>query len=841
MLKEAMPKVPLPIDAAIPEILEKLHNHGALVLSAEPGTGKTTRLPAALMKEFGGSVLVLEPRRIAATAACQRIAAENGYALGKEVGYQVRFENQSSKETRLLFLTEALLLRKLVNDPLLKGVACVVLDEFHERSLSVDVALAALKELQELERPELKIVVMSATLSAEPLAKYLGDAPVVKVPGQLYPLDIRYESKPQLLQTNFEFAERIRKLIQRAFEENPKGDILVFLPGRGEIEKQNSLLHEWADARQVQLCQLHGQLTLAQQRQAIETIPARRKIILATNIAESSLTVEGVRIVVDSGLARNMEIHPRTGFDSMVLQRISKASAKQRAGRAARLGAGVVYRAWMPFDELSMREFILPEIARSDLSETILLLSALGITKPKTFSWFEKPGDRALEQAEQFLVSIEAIEVDGSLTSVGESLQNIPLHPRLAKLILLGKAMGLGRLACELAAILSEGISRFSQRSWQSENDLWSCWKYWQERRQDRQFHSLERVVQQLQSLISVRENSSADPDLEKKSVHLLLAAYPDRLCRRRKPNEARAVMSGGRGVRLHEDSNVQTSDFFLAIELKEGRDSAEALVFEAVGVSDEMVRESLLPRADSFSELEWDEGKERFWILETKRWKGLSVAGEHRRPAKSEEIELALAKIAADRWELAAVKNEGFRHWLARLQYLAKAKEYPLLNTEQIRAAMELACFGENSLAAIWDKNILPYFESQLDLEHLQALEKYCPEAWTVPSGSRIRIQYSEEKGPSVEVRLQELFGLAQSPRVGDQALTLILLAPNFIPVQVTRDLESFWKNTYGEVRKELRLRYPRHSWPEDPSTALPQAKGRGRALGANFSGTSI
>ncbi|RYZ99538.1 MAG: ATP-dependent RNA helicase, partial [Proteobacteria bacterium] len=362
------PKPTLPIDAALPKLLDKIRRESALVVSAAPGAGKTTRLPPAILDSVAGAVWVLEPRRIAAIAAAGRIAEENGWKLGEEVGYQVRFENRSGPKTRLLFLTEALLLRKLLRDPELAGVACVVLDEFHERSLHVDLALGALRELQELSRPDLKIVVMSATLNAGPLSAYLNDAAVEEVPGKIFPLEIKYEAKAQLLRTGPEFTERMAKLIQRALSENKEGDVLCFLPGRGEIERLRGELSAFAESRQIALHVLHGSLDLAEQRATLRPDPSRRKIILSTNVAESSLTVEGVRIVVDSGLARISQIHPRTGFESLDLVRISKASGIQRAGRAARRGPGVVYRAWMAYDELSMKDFEPAEISRSDLS-----------------------------------------------------------------------------------------------------------------------------------------------------------------------------------------------------------------------------------------------------------------------------------------------------------------------------------------------------------------------------------------------------------------------------------------------------------------------------------------
>lgn len=823
-------KKALPIDGAIPGLLDLLQKTNSLIVSAAPGAGKTTRLPPELLKTTNKAVWVLEPRRIAAISASQRIAEENGWTLGKEVGYQVRFENKSSRDTRLLFLTEALLMRKLLRDPDLKEVGCVVLDEFHERSLHVDLALGALKELQELARPDLKIVVMSATLNAGPLARFLAEAPVVDVPGKIFPLEIRYEDKSQLIRTGPDFTERMRRLVQKALSEKAEGDLLCFLPGRGEIERLRTALAEWAENKNIALLPLHGQLNLQEQRAALISIPGRRKIILATNVAESSLTVEGVRIVVDSGLARISQLHPRTGFESLDLVRISKASGTQRAGRAARNGPGTVYRAWIPYDELSMKDFEPAEVLRSDLSESLLLLAALGVTKFESFSWFEPPPPRAMEQARLFLAALGALSENGDLTSLGKSLRELPVHPRLAKLLLMGKARGLGHFSAELAALLSEPGKIPSTSYQEAENDLWLRWEDWKRNAHHARGSSISRAAEQLRSLIG--ESPPSPRELEKEMPALLLEVYSDRLCRRRREHEPQAKMTGGRGVRLHPDSTVKTSEFFLALELSEGRDAAETLVFQAVGLPNALVEEKILPLARLQSHLEWDDDKNRFWITESKGWNGLSVGREHRRPADAAEIEGRLGEVAFSRWDRLLAANSELGNWFSRLKFLNKSDaKWPVLSPEKIREALDLACYGETSLEKVGEKDLVPFFDTLLPAEQRDALARECPSHWLVPTGNRIRIQYSEDQGPQAEVRLQELFGLPSAPLVGGQSLTLVLLAPNFRPVQVTRDLASFWKNAYPEVRKELRARYPKHSWPDDPLTAAPQAKGRPRA----------
>ncbi|MGZ3654022.1 MAG: ATP-dependent helicase HrpB [Bdellovibrionota bacterium] len=825
-------KTPLPIDPFLPGIRAAVAANPSLVLSAAPGAGKTTRLPPELLGITEKMVLVLEPRRIAAISAAQRIAEEGGWELGAEVGYQVRFDNRSSRSTRLLFLTEALLVRRLLRDPELRDVGCVVLDEFHERSIHVDLALAALKELQELSRPDLKIVVMSATLNAGPLAAFLHGAPVIDVPGKIFPLETVYEEKSQLLRTGPDFTDRMQRLVQRAFSERPGGDILCFLPGRGEIERLREALEPFADSRGARIFALHGQLDLAEQKAALAPLARGRKIILATNVAESSLTVEGVRIVVDSGLQRISQVHPRTGFASLDLARISKASATQRAGRAARQGPGTVYRAWFPYDELSMKDFDPAEISRSDLSESLLLLAALGITNFESFSWFEPPPARALEQAKLFLTSLGAIDQNG-LTALGRELRELPVHPRLARLLREGREAGIPRLASELAALLSEPGGRLPGGNFSAENDLLLRWQEWKRSPNHPRNRTIERAARQLRELIGQGDETEEGPTraFEEIVPGLLLSVYPDRLCRRRRPHEPQAKMTGGRGVKLHPDSSVKQSDFFLAIELSEGRDASETLVFQAVGVSEKLVAEKILPRSEPGKLLEWDDEKNRFFVIETRDWNGLSVGREHRRPADAEEIEGRLAEVAEARFDRLLAANAELAQWLSRLQFLHLRDDRWLpLSPAQRRAALEQACYGERALEPIFAKSLVSFFEAQLPSEQIQALARECPSHWVVPTGNRIRIEYSPEQGPQVEVRLQELFGLQRAPEIAGSPLTLVLLAPNYRPVQVTRDLASFWKNAYPEVRKELRARYPKHSWPDDPLTAPPQSKGRPR-----------
>jgi ATP-dependent helicase HrpB len=811
--------MPLPIDEHLSDLLSAVKKNQNLVVRASPGAGKTTRLPPRLLELTDKEVWILEPRRVAALSASNRIAEENNWKLGREVGYQVRFENRTSSSTQLFFFTEALLMKKLIADPNLSKVGIVVLDEFHERSIHTDLAIGALKELQELARPDLKIIAMSATLNAEPLSTFLNNAPIYDVPGKVYPLKIIYEDKPQVINSGPPLTQRITQLIIRALRENASGDLLCFLPGKKEID--------WVE-REIQslghkIFVLHGQLNLSDQENALKKYPHQRKIVLATNLAESSLTVDGVTIVVDSGLVRISQIHPKTGFPSLNLSRISQASATQRAGRASRTAPGVVYRAWNAYDEKSMRPFEQPEVFRTDLSDTLLSLSAMGVRNFDSFSWFEKPQKSNFERAEAFLKIQDILGPKNELTNLGMKIQSLPVAPRIGKFLLTALDLGIGEFACEWAALLSEPSSRNSNDSSGEENDLLLRWK------KDLSKRSIQLASEQLKKVLGAKNNRSFESLLMQK---LFCLSFGDRLCKRRKSGGTEALMCGGRGVNLHSDSSVKNSDYFIALEMSETKIS-ETTVFQAIGIETSLVETIFSSIAIPCKDLIWIEEKNRFYVREAKMWQGISVGGEHHRPAEISEIEGKLAPLLLNRWNYLLQKNEGLKNLFARLNTLKKfVPQFELPQENQILEALELASYGENSLASIYQKNLNPFFESLLSKEHLDSLNRECPTFWQVPSGSKIQIVYSEDQGPMVEVRLQELFGLKAQPRVAGSSLTLTLLAPNFRPVQVTKDLESFWNNGYNEVKKELRAKYPKHSWPEDPRTAEPQAKGKPRNL---------
>ncbi len=819
--------IALPIDAQLDSILASLKSHRNLVLSAAPGAGKTTRLPPRLLELTSKKILVLEPRRIAAVAAASRIADEQNWKLGGEVGYQIRFDANFSSQTRLIFLTEALLNRKIIADPDLADVGMVVLDEFHERSQHVDLALGLLKEMQELSRPDLQIVVMSATLQADPIAQFLGDAAKVQVPGQSHPLDVQYQKTAQKLQTGFEFVENVTGQIPSAMSTLKKGEhLLVFLPGVGEIERCAERLEAWTREKGHRLLKLHGSLSLEEQKDVLAPT-TESKIILATNIAESSLTIDGVRAVMDSGLQRRSSIHPKTGFPSLEIARISKSSAIQRAGRAARQAPGRCFRLWSQLDELSMPVEETAEILRVDLSEALMFLASQGVRDFMGFSWFEHPAPDQIEKSQRHLKTLGALTSTHELTPLGRDLLKFPLPPRLGKLLLVAQSMGIGRTGADIAALLLEK-DILGKKSYDSREECDILLRL--EMLHKGSFKSVERASQQLQKLL----DSGSRPATADQVRKLLLEAFSDQLCRRRKSGEPRALMIGGRGVTLEPTSQVRSSEFFVALSVMEGLSSSETRVSLACGVSKDLVQQ--LGKSETKSWVEFDEKTEKFLVQSAQSVVlpgvgSLPLSDVRSQPARADDIQKKLGEIAFEWREKIFLKNENLKNWWERFQVWLKISEETGFSDQDLKDIFSEASFGENSLTGLYEKDLIYFFESKLPSSVVQRFHSECPESLQVPSGSRIRLNYSGPN-PALEVRLQEVFGWSETPKIGrgKLPLTMVLLGPNYRPVQVTQDLASFWKNGYPEVRKEMRSRYPKHSWPDDPLTAPAQAKGRPR-----------
>lgn len=850
---------PLPIDALLPELVATVCRERRLVLVAAPGAGKTTRLPPALAAAGMKRVLVLQPRRVAARAAAARIAAEQGWQVGREVGYQVRFERRAGPETRIELLTEGILTRRLQSDPFLEGVDSVVLDEFHERSLHADLALALLAEVRE-SRPELHLVVMSATLEALPLARFLQDAPLIEVPARPFPVDVerrafddRDERRP--------LVERVGAAVLRALAQDG-GDVLVFLPGAGEIRRCLEQLQTSLEGRDIELLPLHGSLPLEAQQRALSR-GSRRRVVLATNVAETSLTIEGVTTVVDSGLVRQLRHDPASGLDRLETVRCSQASATQRAGRAGRTQPGRALQLWSEATHVSLPRHTSPEIRRVDLTRCVLELRAWG-TDPHTFRWFEAPEAAALSAAEALLVLLGALrEDDRGITERGKRLLELPLHPRLGALLLAAQALGCANEGAALAALLSERDilltdalygARAAATQSSGSSDLLARYELLRQAeaagfRADTLralgLHGAgSRQVARVRDDLVARLPEPARPGpargprtprdghltvkREQALARAVLAGYPDRVARRREAGSPRAVLVGGRGVTLAPESVVREAEFFVAVLLDDRRQrerggAREAQVRWAVAID-----EGWLPTQEVATE-HFDATDERVVARSERRYLDLCLAERPHSPDPECAAKL-LAQEAARRPERALQLDEPPRTLRARVALLQRAMPelgLPLLDDEALQRLLPALCAGKTSFAELRREALVPWLSGLLSTEQRRLLERHAPERLKVPSGRSHALVYPDDPSapPVLAVKLQELFGLQETPRIaaGRVAVLLHLLAPNGRPAQVTQDLASFWRQTYAEVRKELRQRYPKHPWPEDPLGAPP------------------
>jgi ATP-dependent helicase HrpB len=847
--------IPLPIDSVIPEALA--HLRGAtksLVLVAEPGAGKTTRVPPAIVKQqllsaAHPNLVLLQPRRVAARAAAQRIADENGWTIGREVGYQIRFERKISGDTRLHVMTEGVLTRQLLDDPYLEGVGCVVLDEFHERSLHTDLAVALLREIRQTVRPDLLIVVMSATLEAEPVARFLGDAPIVRSAGRTFPVDISHVGATPRL----ELPNRIARL---ASELDDDGDVLVFLPGVGEINRTMEAL-EATGRRDDLVVPLHGSLSGDEQFAALRPSP-KRKIVVATNIAETSLTIDGVTTVIDSGLARVAGFDPQRGMDRLELKRISRASATQRAGRAGRTRRGRCIRLWSAIEDKSLEPFESPEVKRVDLTGTVLAMHAWGHSDPRKFDWYEPPDERAVAYAEQLLEMLGATtaEREGKITDVGRKLLSLPVHPRLGRLLLAAAERGMLRQGAAIAALLSEkdiirprtDLPPSDRRpTTQGPSDVLIRIDVLESRTRDHEIDqgSLRQVLKARDELERISRSMGVSPmSASRKNMGetpmllLPLFAYPDRVCRRRANDPAAGVMVGGGGVRLAPESVVRQHEFFLALDARQDQRnlSREAIVHIASGIDVAWLEEMFPQEIRRERNLVFDEQRQRVVARGVVYYRDLPLREDKDAAVDPEQASRVLAESLSGR-AAEFFADEAVQNFLARVALLRQhmpEQPFPKFDDGELKEILAEACVGKRSLDDVKRVNLIPLLQSRLPYPLDRMLDQHAPESIEVPTGNRIRLDYSASAGagggpPVLAVRLQELFGMTETPRIagGRVAVRVHLLGPNYRPVQITDDLQSFWKTTYFQVRKDLRVRYPKHSWPEDPLTAKPEAKG--------------
>ena len=837
----------LPIDEALPALRQALLTRDEAVLEAPPGAGKTTRVPLALLDEAwleGQSILMLEPRRLAARAAAERLASELGEKVGETVGYRIRLESKVGPNTRIEVVTEGILARRLQDDPTLDGVGLVIFDEFHERSLDADLALALTLNARVLLRDEpLKLLLMSATLEGARLSSLLDDAPVVRSEGRMYPVTQRW-GRP--FQAGERIEPRVVQTVLQALDEEP-GSVLVFLPGQAEIRRVNDALAEQLAGRgEVMLCPLHGELELAAQRSAIEPAPAgKRKVVLATNIAETSLTIEGVRVVVDAGLARVPRFDPGSGMTRLETRRISRASATQRAGRAGRLEPGACYRLWSEDQHAQLAAYGDAEILQADLAGVALQLARWGV-EPDELVWLDVPPAAAYAQAQDLLQRLGALSrnVRGGwqLTAHGQAMAELPAHPRIAHLLLRGHALGLASLAADLAALLVErDIQQGGQRGGADISSRLVLLDGSAGRHAGAQ--RVRQLARQFRGLLRGPAGAAPANALDHRWHGALLAfAYPDRIARQRREGGGEYRLANGRAAVFGEPDALMKEPWLVIAELGSRQGQREERIYRAAALDPALFEDVLAEQVSQRDELEWDE-REGVLRAERQRRVGELVLGREPLPGLDDE--------ARGRALLGLVRRKGLellpwtpelRQWQARIALLRQ------LDLES-GGASDWPDVSDGALLARLDEWLLPYLGkvtrlahfAQLDLRSMlatllpwplpQRLEELAPTAITVPSGSRIRLDYSESP-PVLAVRLQELFGLADTPRIasGRQVVKLHLLSPARRPVQVTQDLASFWANTYLEVKKDLKGRYPKHYWPDDPLIAEPTARAKPR-----------
>ena len=857
-------RVSLPIDATLAEALAALDKSGSLVLTASPGSGKTTRFPAALLAQLAaerrqGEIWILEPRRIAARAAARRVAQECGSRLGDLVGFVVRHERVRSRSTRLLFVTEGILLRRILEDPGLEGIAAVILDEVHERHVETDLALAMLREVRETLRPDLLLVAMSATLHAAPFMQYLGAAQV-DVQARPFPVETRWDER----RDDAPLAERVARAVAESLaaldalasntavegqgacepKEAREDGVLVFLPGIREIQAASKALAPLARRQDLAVLALHGSLEASAQDRAI--LPhAQRKVVLATNVAESSLTVSGIRAVVDSGLARIPRLDARSGLDRLQIEEISRASAEQRRGRAGRTGPGFCRRLWTRGEERQRPEFDEPELLRTEVSGACLSVRAFAGRSAQQFAWFEAPAAQRLARAEALLERLDAVTQDGALSAIGKAMLRLPLEPRLARLQVAARDGDCEYEAACVAALLSERdpLAQFSAREAEEEGAVLLRVRLLAEAdglRTDSEFRRLGLEPRSARAILRVVRQicgrAKPAPQIDEEALtRAVLAGFPDRVARRNSDDAQEAFLVGGARTRLGPHTVPHGCRLFLALELRATSPGASSKAGLALPLERAWLHEALIEESDEGQVLA-KEGRVR--RVRRTRYLGLTLAEEFAGDAPCDVALPLLAELLRkqpERWLGAQNKLHALA---ARLAWLAGQggvrdddDSLPVIDANGILSlALEalprlienrqsLQDFAKIDLAALAHAR-WPALRSRLARE--------APEHITLPCGRKAEIDYGAAAGPSVKARIQELYGCRELPRLaaGRVPLVLELLGPNQRPVQITTELEGFWTRSYPGIRAELKRRYPRHAWPEDPLNARPESR---------------
>jgi ATP-dependent helicase HrpB len=798
----------LPVDEALPRVKAALAERNAAVLVAPPGAGKTTRVPLALLDApwlKGRKIVMQEPRRLAARAAARRMAATLGEPVGGTVGYRVRLDSKVGPRTRIEVVTDGLFLRLLQDDPSLETVGCVIFDELHERGLESDLAFALVRESQGALREDLRVIAMSATLDSGPVSQRLGDAPVVESAGRMFPVETRYLERDATGRIEDTVASAVRSALARE-----SGSALVFLPGVGEIRRvEERLSGLGAD---VDVAPLYGDLSPADQDRAISPSPAgRRKVVLATSIAETSLTIEGVRLVIDSGLMRVPRFSPRSGMTRLETVRVSQASADQRRGRAGRLEPGICYRLWPEESQRGLPPFTPPEILDADLAPLALELAAWGASDAAALPWLTPPPAASLATARALLLDLGAIDATGTITPHGRSMARLGQHPRLAHLVLKGRELKQGKVAALIAAILGE-------RDFLRERDVDL------RHRVDMALNGrAPRLITESARRLTVREarDETSDPSM---TGALLALAYPDRIGRRRPGTANRYLLSGGRGAALPEGDPMSNEEFLVVADLDGS--AQDARIFLAAPISAAEIEELYGERIVDEEIVEW---RDTMVARRRRRFGALVLEDKPINRPDPEKVKTAMLVGLRQRglpW------TDELLAWRQRLAFLRQLDpSWPDLSDAGLAASLDewLAPFVDGAARHI---DLAAALKALVPWDRQRQVDALAPTHIEVPSGSRVPVDYGNPAEPALSVRLQEMFGLTDTPRIagGKVPVTIHLLSPARRPVQVTRDLASFWKTAYRDVKAELKGRYPKHYWPDNPLIAEPTARAKPR-----------
>ncbi len=817
---------PLPIDSTLPAILAALRARGQAVLQAEPGAGKTTRVPLALLDDARstGEIWVVEPRRMAAMLAARHVAQELGEKPGATVGYRVRLDERVGPQTRIVYATDGLLLRRLLADPTLRGIDAVILDEFHERRLVGDLLALLLRRLRLTARPDLQLLVMSATLDTAAVSAWLGDAPVLLATGRQFPVTVEHAATLDQRPLEDQVAAAVRRLLA----ENLDGDVLVFLPGAAEIRKCERALAGVANQHDLALRPLHGSLPIDEQERAIE--PERqRKIVLATNIAETSVTLPRVVAVIDSGLARVAKHAVWSGLPSLQLARISQASATQRAGRAGRVRAGRCLRLYTQHDHDTRPAFDVPEIKRADLAEALLALRALNVPLAADL-WLTPPEPAQVTQAVELLHQLHALDGE-TVTSRGREMLRLPLPPRLARLVLAAAELGIADAGCTLAALLAEGAPRAEGEAGVQAAHGHSDLVVQLEQQRRRRNPQVEQGARQLRGLLNNARQQPTMPQDDALGL-AVLAAFGDRVAKRRQVGQLDVELAGGRPAKLDPRSHVTEPEWLVAVDVEERRDGkgAATVVRLAQGIDPSWLLDLFAEQIETHARLTWNAQRGRVMVEERMFYRGLVLDASVATAKPCAEAAALLLEQVKSAGLGAIADAEALERLTLRLDFARTQAGVPLPDLSTLLAAsLEELCATRTSFAEVREADLFSLLRHQiamsLDGQGQTRLDTAAPEHTHLPGGRKVKIHYAPNQPPWLESRLQDFFGQADGPKVagGKIPVVLHLLAPNMRPVQLTSDLAGFWTRHYPAVKKELQRRYPRHAWPDDPRHAQP------------------